>query len=186
MAGNRLKKIGKGFGLLLLAVFLSAAVYLAAILLADLGEEDRQEWLVEEEQAPVTPMQAATDSDAGALAALFGADIPYLPGETPRGNARNTAHDGETVRMVTLQYPSGLEITAVRPASAAPLLLRGELSLSLRTDLSVFHLPASLTQKDGAFCLYFSDTDASYSVYLPNTTENAFLQTAERLLLAEP
>ena len=186
MAESKMKKIVRGLGLLVLAVFLSAGIYLAAVLLSDIGEEERQEWLVEEEQAPVTPMQAASDSDAGALARLFGAGIPYLPGVTLRGDARNTAHDGETVRMVTLRYPDGLEITAVRPASAAPLLLRGELSVVLRSDLSLFNVPVTLAEKDGACCLYFSDAGAAYSVYAPDTAEAEFLDLAGRLVLARP
>ena len=111
---------------------------------------------------------------------MLGAPLPQFSGHTPAGEARNTRHDGQTVRQVTLTYP-GLVITAVRPASAAPLLLRNELSIQSRSDLTVMNLPATLAGKGSSHCLYFSSEFAAYSLYAPNATEEEFLSLLRQI-----
>ena len=183
--GEKQKKgrIGKFFGAVgsvALVLILVAVIYLAAVLLASPGTDRESSWIVEEDPVPVTRMQSASTQDARELARLFGAPLPVLPGFTPAGEAGNATHDGEAARVATLRY-EGLTITAVRPASAAPLLLRGEMDVQLRSDLTVLSLPAVLADRGRAHCLYFSDETAAYSLYAPQAEEEEFLSLLSRL-----
>lgn len=169
---------------LLLSLFMMALVYCAAVLLQSPADTREGSFVVQDEQEPVTRMQAAAMNDAHALAQLFGAPLPMFPDIAVNGQSGNTTHDGQTVRIVTMQYDD-LQITAVRPASAAPLLLRDGLSVSLRSDLTVLNLPAVLSSRGGAHCVYLSNESASYSLYIPNAGEDAFLSLLGRLSWAQ-
>ena len=171
---SKLRRLLGGLGGFALTLILAAVIYLAAVLLQTPGAQEEASFVVREEPETVTRMQSASMQDARALAQLFESPLPALPNAVPNGQAVNTRHDGQTVRKVTLDYGS-LVINAVRPASAAPLLLRGELDLSLRSDLTVLNLPATLACRDGAWCLYFSDETAAYSLYAPKAEEAEFL-----------
>jgi len=112
---------------------IAGLVYVGVVLLEN-PEARQDNWTVLEDAGEVPPLQAAESGDPRALARLFGAPLPVFSGANVSGAARNTAHDGKTVRQITLQY-NGAVITALRPASAAPLLLREGLSVSLLTLL---------------------------------------------------
>ena len=165
------------------SVLLMGVVYLAAVLIQAPADGLAGSFVVEEEQEIITRMQPAQVDDAQSLASLFGAPLPVVPSLLVRGQAGNTTHDGQNVRVATLQY-EGLAITAVRPASAAPLLLRGELSVSLKSDLTVLNHPAVLASRGGAHCVYFSNESAAYSIYTPQADEEAFLEVLKRLTWA--
>ena len=182
---NENKKRGPLFKLLIiaLAILLMALVYVAAVLLQLPGDMEENSFVVQEESEPVTRMQAADMNDAAALSALFGAPLPCLPGLTPSGQGGNTTHDGETVRVATLRY-EGLTVTAVRPASAAPLLLHGDLSVSMRSDLTVLNLPAVLASHGDQYCAYVTSEHAAYSFYAAQATEEEFLALLQRLAWA--
>lgn len=173
MAKNKAKRFFSGLGSLALAAVAILAVFVMAVLLETPGKQEKESFVVQQEET-VSPMQAGSGSDAGEMARLFGAPLPVLRGQTAVCEARNTQHDGQTVRMVTLRY-AGVEITAVRPASAAPLLLRSGLTLQLRSDLTALNLPATLASRGSEYCLYFSDEYAAYSIYAPAATEDSFL-----------
>lgn len=184
MAGNTggkgMKRLLSGVLSLFLALVAIAAVWLGAVLIKNPAGEKQDSFVVEEEQTPVTPLQAASSTDAAELARRFGAFLPVLPGAAFSGEARNAEHDGQAVRMVVLRY-DGVEVRAVRPVSAAPLLLHGELSVDLRSDLSVLNLPAVLAHRENAYCLYFSNDAAAYAVYAPNAPKEDFLALIGRL-----
>ncbi|MBR4539318.1 MAG: hypothetical protein IKO52_10800 [Clostridia bacterium] len=165
------------------SVLLMGAVYLAAVLIQSPVDGLAGSFVVEDEEETVTRMQPAQIDDAQSLASLFGAPLPVVPSLLIRGQAGNTTHDGQDVRVATLQY-EGLVVTAVRPASAAPLLLRGELSVSLKSDLTVLNHPAVLASRGGARCVYFSNESAAYSIYTPQADEEAFLEVLKRLTWA--
>lgn len=160
-------------GRILLALLLMAAVYLAAVLLEAPGEE-KDSFVVQEDAPAVTRMQSAVMDDAAALAQMFGAPLPSLPGLTPRGEAGNSEYDGSPARVATLKY-EGLTVSAVQPAAAAPLLRRGELEVSFQSSLTVLGLPAMLAEKEEQRCLYFSSEGAAYAVYSPNASQEDFL-----------
>lgn len=176
----RIKRLFSGLTSLVLTLVLVAVIYVAAVLLHASDGNEQNAWVVEEEENAVTPLQAASSSDVQSLARLFGAPLPAYSSQAPSGEARNTRHDGQAVRQITLSYP-GLIITAVRPASAAPLLLRDELIVQSRSDLTVMNLPAVLAGKGTRHCLYFSSEFAAYSVYAPNATEEEFLAAVSRI-----
>ena len=174
--------VGRIF-LVLGVVLLMAIVYVSAILL-QIPEDETDSYVGAEEPEPVTRMQPAAMNDAQALAGLFGAPLPYLPGYAMRGQGDNANYEGSVARIATLQY-SGVTITAVRPASAAPLLLHEDLSVSMRSDLSILHLPAVLAGKGNARCVYFSGADAAYSVYAPQAGEQDFFNMLSNLQWTE-
>ena len=165
------------------SVLLMGAVYLAAVLIQSPVDGLAGSFVVEDEEEIVTRIQPAQIDDAQSLASLFGAPLPVVPSLLIRGQAGNTTHDGQNVRVATLQY-EGLVVTAVRPASAAPLLLRGELSVSLKSDLTVLNHPAVLASRGGARCVHFSNESAAYSIYTPQADEEAFLEVLKRLTWA--
>ncbi len=165
-------------------VLMMGVIYLAAILIQTPADGTAGSFVVDDGQDIVSRMQPAEADDPGSLAALFGAPLPMLPGLAPQGRAGNTTHDGLNVRVATLQY-EGLAITAVRPASAASLLLRGELSVSMMNELTVLNHPAVLAGRGGAHCVYFTNESAAYSIYTPQADEDAFLAVLKRLTWAK-
>lgn len=164
-------------GGLLGAALLIGLIYVGA---AVLHSPDIQAKAPAKTREPVTPLQAGSSGDAQALSALFGARLPILPGYALQGQAVNLTRNGQTVRKVTLAY-DGFTVTAVRPADAAPLLLRPELILSTRDGLTLLGEPATLAQRGGAYCLYSSSEEASYSVYAPDADEETFQSLLSRL-----
>lgn len=184
--GENKKKSGvrrflSGVLALVMALLLIALIYAAGVLLH--SPEIRNEGgTAQETPVPVTPLQPGSSADAAHLQSLFGVPVPMLPGYPVQGSVQNAVHDGETARTLILDY-QGFTVSAVQPASAAPLLLRDQLSVSLRSDLILFNRPAVLAHRDGQYCLYFSDDRAAYSVYAPQATEESFLELLERLTL---
>ena len=169
--------IGRFF-LFLGALLLMAVVYVSAILLQMPDAESGIDSAGAE--AKISPMQPAAMNSAQALAELFGAPLPCLPGYAMAGNGMNADYEGAVARVATLQY-TGVTISVVRPAAAAPLLLRGDLSVDLRSDLSVLNLPALMATKGNARCVYLSGADAAYSVYASQAGEEDFLAMLEKL-----
>lgn len=161
-----------------------AVIYLVAVMLHNPADSKAGSFVVEDEAETISRMQPAQIDNAENLAAQFGAPLPVVPSLKVRGQAGNTTHDGRNVRVATLQY-DGLVITAVRPASAAPLLLRSELSVSMVSSLTVLNHPAVLATKGGAKCVYFSNESAAYSVYTPQAEEEAFMEVLKRMTWAK-
>lgn len=161
------------------ALLLMGVLYVAAILL-QLPEDGTANPYLTTERESLPRMQSASMNSADALAQLFGAALPYLPGYAMAGQGTNVDYEGANARLVTLQY-SGVTISAVRPAAAAPLLLHGDLSIQLKDDLSVLHLPAVLAEKGNARCVYLSSTEAAYSVYAPQAGEADYFSMLELL-----
>lgn len=177
---NKFRRFFSGLVSVIMALILIGLIYLAAVLLETPDAEPETAWIVEEEKAEIPYMQAATISDIQALSRHFGAPLPDFSGHSMKGEAWTASHDGQTVRRVAMQYDAFL-IEAVRPASAAPMLLREELSVSLRSDLTVMHLPAVLASEKGACCAYFSNEWAAYAIYAPAASEEDFLALLERI-----
>ena len=177
---NKMKKLlGFLMGLLFAAVA-AGVIYVALVLLEIPVGNQAGQWVVEEEKEAITPLQSADLSDGRELARIFGAPLPVVKGMAFRGEARNVSHDGALVRQAMLFY-EGFTVTAVRPASAAALLLYPELSISLRSDLSIWNLPVTLASSGEQFCAYFADGDTAYAVYAPRATESNFLLLLDRL-----
>ena len=167
-------------GWLLGGILIIAVVYGIAILLHSPDIEPEKKEAAE----IVTPMQAGASTDVRALSALFGARLPYLPDYAMNGQAANLVWGGQTVRKVTLTY-NGFTVSAVRPANAASVLLRKELTVTARDDLTLLGMPVLLAGKGAAYCAYFSDEQAAYSVYAPDADEETFLQLLNKLKMTE-
>ena len=167
----------------LLALVAMALVYGTAVMLQSVKVEQASSYVVVDDPAPLTRMQTGAARDARALAQLFGAPLPMLPGYTPDGEGGNASHDGDIARVAVLRY-DGLTITAVQPLTAAPLLLREGMSVSLREDLSVLGLPAVLSRQGDACCVYFTSDFATYSIYSPQAEETDFFAILDRLAWA--
>ena len=178
---RKISPVGRVF-LVLGVLLLMAVAYVAAVLLQS-PDEQANRLAFPSEREDVPRMQPAAMSSPQALSELFGEPLPSLPGYAKPGEGTNADYEGTNARIATLRY-SGVTISAVRPA-AAPLLLRGELSVTLRGDLSVLSLPAMLAEKGNARCVYFSSTDAAYSVYAPQAGEEDFFAMLEKLQWTE-
>ena len=180
------KKKGKVRGALshavtvILCLVLMLSVFVAAVLLQSAKNNELGRFVVEEEKETVKRMQSATMTDIKALAQMFGAPLPYLPNVSATGESSNTVHDGETVRVCKITYP-GVVVTAMRPASAAPLLLRKAMFLTTRDDLKVLDLSASLAERANSRCAYFVTEQAAYSVYAPDMAQDDFLRVLGNL-----
>jgi len=185
MAGKgKGKRFFSALGGLILVLIAAGVIYLTVVLLQPPGDDGRDTYAAAT-RAPVTRMQAAQMDDAKQLARMYEGRLPAVPSLTPRGRGENKTHDGSAARLVTLFY-NGVTISAVQPASAAPLLLHGEMDISTRSDLTALNLPAVLASRGSAYCLYFSDEDAAYSVYAPKATEEEFLSLIDRLQWITP
>ena len=180
--GKCASAVGRIF-LVLGVLLLMAVVYVSAILL-QIPEDETTQFTASAEPETVARMQPAAMNNAQALSELFGAPLPCLPGYVMRGQGDNANYEGSVARIATLQY-SGVTIAAVRPSSAAPLLLHGDLAVSLRGDLSVLNLPAMLAETGSARCVYFSSADAAYSVYAPQAQEQDFFNMLSNLQWTE-
>ncbi len=137
-----------------------------------------------EVEAPA-PAQLAPTADLSALARAFEHVFPYLPDQPVSGRITTEQLEGRNARVLTLSYPD-LTVTCVWPASAAPLLLRPELTLySLWADdryrYSLLSMPCVYAEADSARCLYFSDESAAYRVDTSQLARDAFLAEAQRL-----
>ena len=150
--------------------------YLFAVLLprAAIRREDR--FVVEAE--PVTRMQPATMNQPTALAQVFEAPLPILPGYAATGEADNAQYDGQLARIATLRY-DGLTISAVRPAAAAPLIRQNGLSVTGSTV--ALNQPAVVARNGDSFCLYLTTDDAAYAIFAPEATEEQFESVLTRL-----
>ena len=164
----------------LLSLLAMALAFVAAVLLQPVAEIRADSYIVVEDPVPLTRMDTGAATDARALAQMFGAPLPMLPGVPVTGQGGNETHDGAIARVAALQY-DGLTVTAVQPVSAAPLLLRDELSVTLRADVTVLGLPAVLAQGEGSLCVYFTSDFASYCVYAPQAEEADFYLILDRL-----
>lgn len=172
-------RLARFLGGLTLALLVMAAVYLAAVLLQS-PEENLGAVGTEAPGPEVSRMQSAAMEDPQALSRLFEASLPVLPGYACRGEAGNESWDGKTARIATLAY-EGFTVTAVQPASAAPLLLRPDLETSLQSGITVLGLPAMLAERETQKCLYFSNETAAYALYAPNAESEDFFALAQRL-----
>ena len=182
---SRLRRLISRLSGMILALIAAAVIYLALVMLQTLGVANKAEPGTPEKQPAITRMQAATMNDVRELARMYEARLPVLSGYKLSGRGENATHDGGVARVVRLYY-NGVTISAVRPASAAPLLLHGELDITLRTDRTVLNLPAVLACRNGAYCLYFSDETSAYTLYAPQAEEEEFLSLASRLSWVAP
>lgn len=162
------------FLLKLLGLTAAAAVCFVAVLMLSGQFEDGR---TQPPAQGAAPLQAGQTVDFAALQDAFGASLPCLPGQPMQGLLSNVHYNGHNVRRAVQQY-EGFTITALQPSFAAPLLMQGQLSLSLEGELTVAGLPAALAEGENEYCFYFSTEEAAYSLHAAGIDKENFLSLA--------
>lgn len=153
-----LKKLFTGISFLLILL-------LSALLIIAGGSNTSS--AVPSEQA-LNTIGSLSDNNPSALAAHFGAPVPYvLP--TGSGRVEDTAYAGGYARKFMFNDRSGTIITAVRPAAAAPLLNPGGLSFDASQVYTIGDMHAVMATDNNGTYLYFSNEIASYCIYTPSS-----------------
>jgi hypothetical protein len=166
-----------------LGVLLVAAVFVVLAVMAEKPAADKQvEAFAVTDEEPLLNIPATDTDDVSALSHVFGEKLAVFPDAAVRGAVRNASYQGATARVATLAYENAV-VTCVRPAAAAPLLLRDDLDVSVRTDLSILSMPAAYAEHGNARCLYFSGDGAAYSLYAPDLSQEDFFTLAAALRL---
>ena len=113
---------------------------------------------------PLSPAGARSDVHFEALAAHFGAPLPYasLSGS---GYVEDTAYAGGYARKFVFTDYSGVTVAAVRPAQAAPLLNPGSLSFDVSESIPIGGMNGVMATGAGGTYLYFSNEDAAYCLH---------------------
>ena len=124
-------------------------------------------------------------ADLPQLSRLFDHAFPVLPDAGVYGAVSTERLEGKNARLLVLDYAK-MSISCVWPATAAPLLLKPELTvMSLYTEdryrFSVLSMPAVYAEKGNERCLYFSDESAAYRLYTNTMPRDEFLNAAQRL-----
>ncbi len=130
-------------------------------------------------------IQAGESSDIAILRSACGFALPYFPGQVMYGEAVNADCGGRNAVVVTMTYQSGAVIQAVKPRSAASLILREGLQVQMYEDLRIPFtglsggIGAMMCRGDGRACLYFSTEDAAYSIYAPTDGDLLYKYVSE-------
>lgn len=110
---------------ILLSLILMAAFYVFALMMEDEESKRSDEFLVQEAEGPLERAELFQSEDARELARAFGVALPVPEGLTS-GTVNGGGYHGYTTRLVSLEGASA-RITGIRPASAAPGILQGDL-----------------------------------------------------------
>ena len=165
------------FFLIVLAVFCLYAV------IAIRPSESGSTRLLEAEEPDV--IRTVESADLAQLSRLFDHAFPVLPDAGAYGTVGTERIEGRNARMLKLEF-AGMTLSCVWPATAAPLLLKPDLTvMSLYTEdryrFSVLSMPAIYAEKGAERCLYFSDESAAYRLYTDSMGRDEFLAAAQRL-----
>lgn len=164
--------------LTVLVALLCGAVLLAAVLL-DREDDHAASFQVTGEET-VAPLIAVNSSDYGVLRDAFGGALPVLEGESGEGQARNGTFDGRTARLVSYRC-GALQVSAVRPAAAAPLIRPEGYVTVLRKDVTVLRAPALLSRGASGYAACFTYDGASYAVTGEGMDEETFTALLGRM-----
>lgn len=136
---------------------------------------------VRDEDAGAARIRPGESGDISEIRRECGFPMPYFPGQIMYGEMTNVPYDGKNAVRVTMTYPGGVVIEAVRPAEAAFLIKREGLAVQLYESLRVpfGHMSSSgisalmCSGKEGS-CIFFSTEDAAYSVFGPVDGETLY------------
>ncbi len=137
-----------------------------------MGSDRKREARVQPTSLPAIGTVSA--QQLGMLTQAFGGEIPCasLPGE---GSVTDTQTGSLRARLLTWRDSSGAVITAVRPAEAASVLRREELQLRADSTWSLEGRTLLLAEGGIGASAYYSDSDAAYSIFLPDADGDALL-----------
>ena len=106
---------------LLLALAVIAVFYLFAVLMEDEESKRTDQFVVQAQQRPLTPIQEMTSEDPARLVDAFGAALP-LPDQFTSGTVADFTWHTYPARMISLQGALAI-VKGVRPAAAAPAII---------------------------------------------------------------
>ena len=156
-AAGRALRIGAA----VLTVILCAALYFGMILL---DRDEAAETETAESTAAKTPLQPGQYESIADLRTQV--DFPLIAlNEACIARAENAQWQGIKAHLITMNFASGVVISAVSPREAAPLIKRDGFELAGNTDLKVIGMDASLAVGPSGACLYFSSGSAAYCLY---------------------
>ena len=117
---------------------------------------------------------SANGGDQDALIALFGMPVPR-GASGGHGTVQDQALGTLTARLYQWQSDDGLCISAVRPAQAAQLIRRDDLTLDTNTRWAVNGVTVNLAQGTDGACAYYGSEDAAYALFLPHASADELL-----------
>ena len=174
----------------LAALLFTALFCLAAVLVhpfdaeGGAGDYRASDFEVKEEN-DVPRIWPGESSDIGGIRAICGFPLPYFAGQMMYAEAGNVEYGGKNAVRVTMRYQSGMEIEAVRPPEAAPVIRRDGMEVMMYENLRVPFagmqggIGAIMCRGKADSCLYFSTDDAAYSIYAPVGPELLYRYVSE-------
>ena len=173
-------------GFVLFAAFIAALSVLAGIRLHSFdpsltARAGASGFEVREEGAGAARIRPGESGDIGEIRRECGFPMPYFPGQVMFGEMTNVSYDGKNAVRVTMSYPGGVVIQAVRPREAAFLIKREGLGVQLYESLRVpfgrissSYIPALMCGGRAGSCIFFSTEDAAYSIFAPADGETLY------------
>ena len=159
-----MRKILPTVGLLLVA----ALFFTGMVLGSEVTEDQRQN------PASLDAVGEVRGTDLDALTQIFGCKVPY--GSMNGAGTVADAHIGALrARMLVWQSADGLITGAVRPAEAAQLLRREELTLDNSTLWTLGGQTLLMALGEDAACAYYDDGDTAFSLYMENMNAEQLL-----------
>ena len=148
-----------------ITLILTLAIF-SLVLIA--GSENAQDHLNTRKSETLSAAGLMSSSDLKALAAHFGASVPFiLLGGT--GIVEDASYAGGYARTFTYRDVSGATVSAVRPASAAQLINPGGLSFDVSQTYIINDMKAVLATDESASYLFFSDDRAAYCLHMADS-----------------
>lgn len=147
---------------LLLALLVIAVFYVSAVLLEGGDSKQEEQFIVEAASLPLEPGAAQYEGgDPQALADAFGVPLP-VPESFVSGVTRDSRYHAYPSRQVSLEGGKAA-IRGVRPASAAPSVLPGEL-LFTASDKALLGYPLLQAQAGGRTVYALVMEDAAFYI----------------------
>ena len=174
------KKLVHHTGVLISLCVMAAMVIVLHVAVLKPAADRQSESFAVTEDTPLSAAQATDSDNAQTLARAFEDAVPALSSQSMTGQLRNATFEGQQARILTMQYEQ-CTVLCVRPATAASLLLQGNLDIQLDTDLSVLSLPATYATDGTTHCLYFSGETTAYAFIASDMTKDDFLTLAGEL-----
>lgn len=155
-----IKKAARFTGLILLM-----AVFFVLAVAGNEKKEKLSDWTVRDD-APMQALGEVQSADIAVLARALGAQTPYLTA-SGAGAVKDARFDGGYARLLTWTDANGVIVSCARPAEAASLLRRDDLSPLMNESCAVGGMAGVLASGGNAACAYFGDVNAAYAVYAP-------------------
>ena len=165
-----MRKILPMAGLLLVAVLF----YVGMVMGSETAETQR------EQAASMEAVGQVRGTDLDALTAVFGRSVPF-GSRSGAGYVTDASVGTLRARLLIWQASNGLVTSAVRPAQAAQLLRREELTLDTSALWTLGGQTLLMAEGEDAACAYYDDGETAYSLYM----ENADIERLLTVLSAE-